>query len=209
MSVGDATYGDLRTLVISGEVLPGTHLREVPLAERLGVSRPTVREALRRLESDGLAASDGRGLRVVRMEPPELRSALLMRAALEALHAELAARRVRAGEVAPAELRRLRQRADRAASATRRQCWEEAVEANRAFHQAIDTLADSPVSADAVDGLWDRILVSTERSLASPGRPEGVNREHLELLGAIEAGEEERAAEVARRHVLATLGTLE
>lgn len=209
MSVNAATYESLRMLVTSGEVLPGTRLPEVPLAERLGVSRPTMREALRRLEGDGLATSDGRGLRVVHMDPPALRSALLMRSALEALHAELAARRVGDGEIAPAELRRLRQRADHAASATERRRWREAVEANRAFHQSIDELADSPVSARAVDGLWDQILVSTERSLASQGRPQEVNQQHLELLAAIEAADADAAAELARHHVLATLGTLE
>src|SRR5688500_13252096 len=101
------TYERLRDRVLSGELPPGARLAELGLAADLGVSRPTVREALRRLESHGLAGSDGRSLRVAGMEPGELRSALLMRSALEGLHAELAARRVAGGEVAPAALRRL------------------------------------------------------------------------------------------------------
>ena len=79
------TYDELHTLVTSGELAPGTRLAELPLAARLGVSRPTVREALRRLEGDGLAASDGRSLRVAQMGEAELRSALLMRSALDGL----------------------------------------------------------------------------------------------------------------------------
>ena len=77
-----------------------------------------MREALRRLESDGLADSDGRSLRVAQMDEAELRSALLMRSALDGLHAELAATRVRAGEIAPAQLRRLQQLADETEQAT-------------------------------------------------------------------------------------------
>jgi DNA-binding GntR family transcriptional regulator len=199
------TYERLRSLVTSGEIGPGTRLAELPLASQLGVSRPTVREALRRLESNGLADSDGRSLRVAQMDAAELRSTLLMRSALDGLHAELAAGRVREGEVAPAELRRLRRLADDTEHATDLGDHVAAIRFNRAFHQAIDALADSPVSAAAADRLWERILVSTERSLAVPGRGDIVNREHRELLAAIVAGDAGSARELAARHVRATL----
>jgi DNA-binding GntR family transcriptional regulator len=200
-----STYDELHSLVTSGEIGSGARLAELPLAARFGVSRPTVREALRRLESDGLADSDGRSLRVAQMDTAELRSALLMRSALEGLHAELAARRVRAGEVAPAQLRRLEQLADDTERATNRGELAQAIDLNRAFHQAIAALADSPVSAAAGERLWERILVSTRISLAIPGRGDVVNREHRELLGAIVAGDARRAARLASRHVRATL----
>ena len=199
------TYEQLRSLVTSGELGPGARLAEVPLAAKLGVSRPTVREALRRLESNGLADSDGRSLRVAQMDAAELRSTLLMRSALDALHAELAAARVRDGEVAPAQLRRLLQLADDTERATNRGDHTSAIRSNRKFHQAIDALADSPVSAAAADRLWERILVSTARSLAVPGRGATVNREHRELLAAIVAGDGGHAGDLAARHVRATL----
>lgn len=199
------TYERLRSLVTSGEISPGTRLAEVPLAAQLGVSRPTVREVLRRLESDGLADSDGRSLRVAQMDAAELRSALLTRSALDGLHAELTAARVREGEVAPAALRRLARLAADTERATNRGDHRSAIELNRAFHQAIDQLAGSPVSEAAAGRLWERILVSTERSLAVPGRGDIVNREHRDLLAAIVAGEAERARALASRHVRATL----
>src|SRR3954471_7284207 len=118
MSVNAECYGRLHELVVSGELQPGTRHAELPLAAQLGVSRPTMREALRRLEGEGLARSDGRPLRVHRMGTDELRGALEMRGALEALLAELAAIRVRDGHVAPAELRRLTTLADDTESAT-------------------------------------------------------------------------------------------
>jgi len=139
------------------------------------------------------------------MDPAELRSALLMRSALDGLHAELAAARVRAGEIAPAQLRRLEQLADETEQATNRGDLAAAVELNRAFHRAIAVLADSPVSAAAGDRLWERILVSTRISLALPGRGDIVNREHRELLAAIVAGDSQRASRLATRHVRATL----
>jgi DNA-binding GntR family transcriptional regulator len=207
MSVSSSTYGRLHALLTSGELAPGARLGDARLAEELGVSRPTMREALRRLEASGLADSDGRSLRVARLDERGLRSALLMRASLEALHAELAAIRVAEGEVAPAQLRRVQELADRASQATDARDTRAAAIANRSFHQAIDALADSPVSEAATDGLWDRIMVATERSLVSAAHRVAVNREHRELLDAIAAGDAATAAEVASRHVRATLDT--
>lgn len=209
MSVKSTTYARLRGLILSGELEPGARLGEVALASTLGVSRPTVREALRALEGEGMADATGRGLRVAGMDGDDLRSAMLMRSALEGLHAELAAGRVRDGEVAPAQLRRLAALADDAARATDAGALAEAVQANRAFHQAVDALADSPVSQAALDRLWDRIIVATQRSLAGPGRGRVVDREHRELLDAIGDGDGGRAAIVARDHARATLAATE
>jgi len=205
VSVSTTAYDALRARLISGGLPPGARLAEVPLAAELGVSRATVREVLRQLESQGLATSDGRSLRVSQLDWHELRSALLMRAALESMHAELAAARVREGHVAPAALRELRELARRAESFTEDGRYADAVAGNRAFHEAVDALAASPISEAAVHRLWDLITIAMERSLTLPGRGAAVAREHRELLDAIGAGDGERAAEVARRHVLRTL----
>lgn len=205
MSVMSTAYERLRERVLTGDLPAGGRLGEVSLAAQLGVSRPTVREALRRLESHGLAEADGRGLRVARLDDRELRSAFLMRASLEGLHAGLAAERVVAGEVAPAQLRRLVALADEAEEATDAGDYRRAVIGNRTFHQAIDELADSPVSAAAVDRLWDRILVSTRRALELPEQGSLASREHRELLAALHAGDPTRASTIAERHVRATM----
>jgi DNA-binding GntR family transcriptional regulator len=204
-----STYERLHALVTTGALRPGARLGDANLAVELGVSRPTVREALRRLEASGLADSDGRSLRVAQLDETGLRSALLMRASLEALHAELAAIRIAEGEVAPAELRTVDALADEAERATNLQDARAAAAANRAFHQAIDALAASPVSVAAVDRLWDQIMVATERSLASADRREAVNREHRRLTEALFAGDAATAAGLASRHVRATLEATE
>lgn len=208
MSVTSSAYDRLHSLVVSGTLPPGARLAEIPLAAQLGVSRPTMREALRCLQTNGLAQPDGRSLRVAGMSPAQLRSALLMRAQLEALHAELVATRVAEGEIAPAQLRRLGDLAELAESATDAGDIHTAVSHNRAFHQMIDRLAESPVSAQAADALWDRILVATRHSLTGEDRREVVSLEHRRLIAAIAGGEPAAAAEIALRHARATLETV-
>jgi DNA-binding GntR family transcriptional regulator len=201
MSVSDLAADEIRALVLSGRVRPGERLAELPLAARLGVSRPTVREALRRLESRGLLASDGRGLHVARLDDDELRSALLTRSSLEALHAGLAAERSRAGEVAPAQLRYLRELARAAARPAAGQ-RRRALNDDRAFHRAIDVLAASPVGTAILDALWDRLMVGVPRRTRARTEDETTSRdEHRAILDAIAAGKPRRAREAATRHV--------
>jgi DNA-binding GntR family transcriptional regulator len=204
MSVIEATGERLRSMIVTGEIAPGERLAEVPLAARLGVSRPTVREALRGLEGRGLLTSDGRGLQVDRLERAELRSALLTRAALEGLDAALAAERFRDGWVPPAALGRLAALADEVDRVSRTDDVDAGQILNRNFHQAIGALADNPVGAAVLDRLWDRIIVAAGLSVLPPGRLDAVDSEHRAILRAVEAGDPDLAREAATAHVLAT-----
>jgi DNA-binding GntR family transcriptional regulator len=204
MSVIDRAADEIRALVLSGTVRPGERLAELPLAARLGVSRPTIREALRRLESRGLVVSDGRGLLVARLGAAEVRSALLTRSSLEGLHAGLAAERARDGEVAPAQLRYVKdlaRAAARPAAGQRRR----AVNDDRAFHGMIDVLAANPVGASILDALWDLLIAGGESTLPRGYGGTEVRDEHRAIVEAIAAGKPRRAREAATRHVRATL----
>src|SRR6185312_843973 len=78
----------LRSAITSGQYRPGDHLSEVALAGHLGVSRGTVREALRHLQQEGLVTSGNRNmLRVSTISPKEVRELFRVRAALEGLAA--------------------------------------------------------------------------------------------------------------------------
>src|SRR5258707_14873747 len=91
----DDIAGLIEEAIVSGELAPGSVLRQEQLAERFGVSRPPVREALRKLAALGLVSFiPNRGVRVRTLSHEELREAFLVRAELEALVTELAARKL-------------------------------------------------------------------------------------------------------------------
>ena len=98
--------------IVSGELAPGSVLRQEHLSERFGVSRTPVREALRRLAALGLVSFEpNRGVRVRTLSQHDLHEAFLVRAELEALVTEVAARRADAAR---------RSRSSRSASAASR-----------------------------------------------------------------------------------------
>ncbi|MFK3979628.1 GntR family transcriptional regulator [Micromonospora sp. NPDC050397] len=200
----ETAYRRLRDLIVAGGFAPGEPLTEMRLTETLAMSRTPVREALRRLTSEGLLRAAGRGVVVVRLEPDALVHAYQVRTALEALTAELAAGRQRAGQIAPADLAALRRDAERAEEETSAGRFDQAVLHNRRFHRRIAELSANPVALDLLDHLWDQIVVSTRASLVPPTRGARASSEHDVLLAAIVDGRPQDAAAAAREHVLAT-----
>src|SRR3569832_1031446 len=91
----DDIAGLIEEAIVSGELVPGSVLRQEQLSERFGVSRTPVREALRRLAALGLVSFEpNRGVRVRTLSRDDLREAFLVRAELEALVTEEAARKM-------------------------------------------------------------------------------------------------------------------
>jgi len=201
------TYLRLRALIVSGDLAPDEVMTETSLAERLSVSRTPVREALERLEGDGLVVPQNRGIRVHVRSTKELVHVYRTRAALEAMAAEAAAERWAAGELAPARLTALTRAADETDQLTGAGDLQTAAAANRDFHAAIAAMAGNPVASEILDRLWDQVLVSTRQSLGATERGDAVAAEHRRLLACIEAGDGQGAAAAARDHVLATLST--
>src|SRR5881275_3448556 len=96
----DKLASTLQARMLSGELVSGTWLRQVALAEEFGVSRTPIREALRKLQAGGLVElQPHRGALVRGLSSREIRDAYEVRAELEALAAELAATRIRHDEL--------------------------------------------------------------------------------------------------------------
>jgi DNA-binding GntR family transcriptional regulator len=208
----------LEDAVISGELAPGTVLRQETLSERFGVSRTPIREALRRLAATGLVSFEpNRGVRVRAIPREELREAFLVRAELEALVTELAVprfddARLLALRAAEADFARLtvelldRRRGEE----ERTQLTGEWVRANYRFHDVIYEAAAVP--------FVERVAKNARRTFLSRWRPGGPEiddlyeqnmHQHRAILGAIEARSSEGARALAHEHVLHSCRLLE
>jgi DNA-binding GntR family transcriptional regulator len=200
-------YESLRAMVLAGD-LHDERIAESQLAERLGVSRTPVREALQRLEGDGLVRAQGRGVRLRIMNAEELAQLHTARAGLEGWAAHLAAQRVAEGEVAPARLDELAALAAEAHAHTVSGELTLAVEANRAFHEAVAALAENPTITGTLGLWWDQLGVSTRQSLQAPERTPTVHAEHELILSALRSGDPAAARAAVEAHALATRDTV-
>ena len=138
----------IRELVITGELAPAEQLRQRDLAQRFGVSQTPVREAMRRLESEGLLVCDThRGFTVVAPDVGRVEENFQIRAALESLGAALAARKID-----PRGLDRLRELNDQMRALADDDPGYP--ELNREFHFTVYEYARSPLLLSLMRLLW-------------------------------------------------------
>lgn len=201
-------YESLRAMVMTGSIRADERVAESQLAEQLGVSRTPVREALQRLEGDGLVIAQGRGVRLRMLSRDELAQLYSARAGLEGWAAFQAAQRVAAGGVAPARLAMLETLAAETHELTVSGDLARAVEANRAFHEAVAALADNAIISGTLQRWWDQIVISTRRSLHAPERTPAVHTEHGAILRALRSGDASAARAAVEAHAFATRDAL-
>lgn len=191
---GQSAYRRLLDEIRRGELLPGARLRENELAERLGISRTPVREAIRQLESDGLVAHLPRqGATVRTLDYPEIMELYEMRAVLEGTAARLAARG--ASEVEIAELRALNDELAKAGHG------REAYELNRQFHLTLLDAAKNRFLVKATDALQKTMFILGTSTLIEPERARQAVAEHKAILDALEKRDDTKAENLMRTHI--------
>ena len=205
--------------IVSGELEPGTVLRQDQLSEQFKVSRTPIREALRRLDALGLVAfSPNRGVRVRTISRDELHEAFMVRAELEALATEVAATKITSEELAELEEKEQhfaqvsRELRAREPGEARRSVMGDWVRANHAFHDVIYRVAGLP--------LVEQLAKSARRSFSGPAvwapgdhSIDGLYvknaEQHHAIRQALAAGSPEGARALARDHVLSSFVLLE
>jgi DNA-binding GntR family transcriptional regulator len=198
-------YEELRRRILAGELVQGQTIAQEQLAVELGLSTTPLREALRKLNAEGLVTLDAhRDARVTDLTAAEAQSLFEVRESLDPLAAKLAATR--------------RTDADLVAIGTTLQHLEplslssgpEHLLAHREFHRSVYSASHNPMLMSLLDGLWDK--ADRYRQLRLQTKPdsahdqERVRREHAAIAEALTAGDARAAERVMRAHVRASLG---
>jgi DNA-binding GntR family transcriptional regulator len=189
----------LRSAITSGRYRPGDHLGEVELGQHLGVSRGTVREALRHLQQEGLVTVGNRNrLLVNSLTPQQVRELFRVRAALEGLAAAEVIASPKRDEAVATLREALSQLAvgDAGDFATK-------LEADLGFHLLLCQLSGNSMLVDAWRYLEGRIRVTIMNG-ESAGSPTMMSRDrHAPIVEAIECGDAAAATAVVQQHMAA------
>lgn len=200
----DLAYARVRELILSGELAPGSRLDQAGLASALGLSTTPLREALRRLDEQGLVQLDAhRDARVAPLDAAEARDLLELRRSVDALAAGLAAERRTAADIA--ELRdALAGLASLPSDPSPAQ-----LQSHRRFHAAVYRSSHNALLVETLEGLWDKSDRYRRHALELERTEEERRRraeEHRLLVEAVLDRDAETATALMRRHVESSLG---
>lgn len=190
--VYDAIVDDICT----GRIAPGTPLRQELLAERFQVSRQPVQQALLLLKNQGLVREFGRrGLEVTPLDAASVSHLYQLRAVLDAYAARCTAARITAEG-----LRRGRDLVDAGRRAFQELDYSAMITADVEFHRLLVVEAGNPLLVESTGPIWRNVQRVMGEVLYRGDAPAWVWRDHADILDAVEAGDADRAEELARRH---------
>lgn len=196
-SLVEQAYQALRRRILDNVYSPGRQALEQELATELGISRTPVREALMRLQNEGLIEVIPRhGMRVLPVSPTDMAEIYVVLTALECAAAEIvAARRPTETELEP--LLRATGDMDRALRTDDLDAW---AAADERFHRTLVDLAGNRMLRETVDNFWDRAHRARMVTLRLRPKPVNSTREHTDLVARLRAGDAAGAVDVNRAH---------
>jgi DNA-binding GntR family transcriptional regulator len=198
ISQGQGAYRRLLDEIRLGTLAQGARLRETDLADRLGISRTPVREAIRQLEADGLVAHLPRlGATIRSLDYAEVIELYEMRAVLEGTAARLAARA--ASDIELAELAALNGELAVAPAGVQSQ------ELNRQFHRTLNAAARNRFLLKSISALQKTLLILGPTTLSDPARAADAVAEHALVLAALQRRDGPAAETAMRAHIEAAL----
>ncbi|MEV1130478.1 GntR family transcriptional regulator [Agromyces sp. NPDC049794] len=197
--IRDQIAAILRNAIVNLDFTPGQVLVERDLCERTGASRPSVREALRQLEAEGLVESrNGRGTIVRVLTPREVDDLYEVRAQLEGFATRLFSTRA-----TPDQRRKLHEALTELERATTSGADRSPriLAAQNIFYGTLFEGAGNPLLEQVIQGLQVRVAQLRATTLTAPGRAEQSYREFVQIVDAVDAGDEAEAERVAVEHV--------
>ncbi len=181
----DEVFLTLRDLILKGDLKPGDRLMEIHLADKLGVSRTPVREAIRLLEREGLAVTiPRRGAHVARMTEKDLSDVLEVREVLDELAVEKACRNI-TDEI----IDRLMLSMEEFKKAVAADDPKTIVEADEGFHHIIYEAADNPRLMSIVDNLKEQMYRFRFEYVKKEKNYDKLIEEHTALIDGLKKGD--------------------
>jgi len=200
-SVVDRTAKRLEDMIIKGKLSPGRQIKEQEISDRLGVSRPPVREAFKILEAAGLVRREPRrGVFVAELTDQDIWEIYTLKTALYTMAVTLAIDRLTPGGVE--KLEKIVCQMEALVHGNERPDIIRYEELNNIFHETTALIAGHSRLKKIQQSLHNQIKRVAYRSLADRGHLERSCRFHREILSAVKAGDRLRAEALTREHIL-------
>lgn len=193
----DVVFNTLRQAILRGELKPGERLMEIQLANKLGVSRTPIREAIRKLELEGLVLMIPRkGAEVAEITEKSLTDVLEVRRALEELAVRLACEKI-----SPQQIQELKDTARGFQESLKGGDITGIAEADVKFHDVIYIATENQKLIQLLNNLREQMYRFRVEYLKRSDFHEQLIREHEEIIETIENGQKDKAAQVVCQHV--------
>ena len=193
----DVVFNTLRTAILTGQLKPGERLMEVHLANQLGVSRTPIREAIHKLELEGLVIMiPRRGAEVARITEKNLKDVLEVRRALDALSVELACDRITESDV-----KRLYEACQEFERAVKKKDASVIAQADVALHDIIVEATGNRRLQQLVNNLAEQMYRYRFVYIQEESQHDMLVAEHREIYESIASRDKERASKAASIHI--------
>jgi DNA-binding GntR family transcriptional regulator len=193
----DVVFENLREAIVEGKVKPGQRLMEVQLAEQLGVSRTPVREAIRKLELEGLVIMLPRkGAYVANMSLKDIIDVLEIRASVEGLAASLASERI-----SPEDIKKLEAILKDFEQSAAGSDVETLLKKDVEFHECIFKATKNKKLHQLINSLWEQVYRFRVTYISDYDSTVDIARDHKLILDAIKKGDNEMAKKHATEHI--------
>ncbi|RKD31998.1 GntR family transcriptional regulator [Lacrimispora algidixylanolytica] len=193
----DVVFNTLRQAILKGELAPGERLMEIQLADRLGVSRTPIREAIRKLELEGLVLMIPRkGAEVAKISEKSLRDVLEVRRSLEELAIELACQRM-----LPDAVDELEQRQEEFKNAVLNGNPMEIAETDEAYHDVIYKGTCNDRLIQMINNLREQMYRYRLEYIKDKDKRQILLLEHDNILEAVKKRKVDEAKEAMREHI--------
>lgn len=207
MDLRERVFHEIHEKILNGVYRDSEELREIALAEELGVSRTPVREALRQLELEGLVKIvPNKGAVVTAITKKDVKDIYMIRSMLEGLCARWATENITEEQLD--EMEEILLLSEFYINKKKKEPTSQVVELDGKFHEVLYEASDSRIMKHLLSDFHKYVRLARRTSVENPERAEKSIEEHRALLEAIKTKDADKAEELANKHMLNVMKNL-